>query len=109
MIFKINVQKTNLQKGFMMTEVLITALLIVIAMVGVLPLLFTGVKSSKTGKTRAILSNILQKEIEDFNQSNFSTVSEHIRSKLGATDYDEIFTQTTDSSPKNYSTSCLFR
>ncbi|MFN8576850.1 MAG: hypothetical protein U0354_08320 [Candidatus Sericytochromatia bacterium] len=71
MIFKINTRRTNFQKGFMLTEVLITALLIVIAMVGVLPILFSGVKSSKVSKTKSMLTNIAQKEVEYFNQMKY--------------------------------------
>ncbi len=72
MIFKINNQKTSIQKGFMITEVLITVFLIVLTMVGILPILFGGIKSSKVAKVRAVMSTYGQKELESFNQNSFS-------------------------------------
>lgn len=89
MLLKINNQKTRIQKGFMMTEVLITALLIVIAMVGILPILFSGMKTSKTTKLRATMTSIAQKEIETFNQSKFTNVLDTIKKDLvTAADYN---------------------
>ncbi|MBC7472879.1 MAG: hypothetical protein H7263_01210 [Candidatus Sericytochromatia bacterium] len=69
-------------KGFMITEVLITMLLIVIAMVGIVPILFQGVKTSKFSKFRAVGSNIVQKEIERFNQDRFSNVLARIEAGI---------------------------
>lgn len=71
MLLTINTQKTKLQKGFMITETLITALLIVITMVGILPLLFAGIKSSKVSKVRSVMNNLAQKEVEGFTQLGF--------------------------------------
>lgn len=85
MILKINKKITKPKKGFMMTEVLITALLIVITMVGVLPILFSGVKSSKTSKTRAVMMNIAQKEIEAFNQDKFNNIFNKIKNDMTVT------------------------
>lgn len=98
MIFKINTRRTNFQKGFMLTEVLITALLIVIAMVGVLPILFSGVKSSKVSKTRATMTSIAQKEIENFNQSRFDTILQTIKSGFSVSDYNTFLTTDENSS-----------
>lgn len=85
MIFRINTRRTNFQKGFMLTEVLITTVIIVIAMVGVLPLLFSGVKSAKVSKIRATMTSIAQKEVESFNQSTYT-----ILSKKYPTNYSDI-------------------
>lgn len=89
MLLSINTQKTKLQRGFMMTEVLITALLIVIAMVGILPILFSGVKSSKVSKTRSLMTNIAQKEIETFNQRKFDASLNFMVEKIGYIDEND--------------------
>lgn len=71
--------------GFMITEVLITMLLIVITMISIVPMFVVGIKTSKVSKNRTVEMKIAQEEIERFNQDKFSTAYDFIRNSYIAT------------------------
>lgn len=76
---KIRVLKT----GSIITEVLITMVIIVITMVSVIPMFYAGVKASKSSKAKSITTNIIQKEVEKMNQDNFNSILEKLKPFLG--------------------------
>ena len=70
------------KQGSLITEVLITMLLVVITIVSVVPMIYSGVKTSKLTKTRSVCSNIVQKEIEKFNQMRFSATMAKVKASI---------------------------
>lgn len=70
------------KQGSLITEVLITMLLVVITIVSVVPMIYSGVKTSKLTKTRSVCSNIVQKEIEKFNQMRFSATMAKVKALI---------------------------
>lgn len=73
-----------IKRGSIITEVLITMVIIVITMVSVIPMFYAGVKASKSSKAKSITTNIIQKEIEKLNQDNFDSISNKLKTLLGA-------------------------
>lgn len=69
----------KIKAGFLLTEVLITIVIIAIAMLAVTPVLFMGVKSGKIAKNKSFETNIAQKEIESFKQRDFVAVNKEIK------------------------------
>lgn len=74
--------KKKKQIGSMMTEVLITIVLILITFLTVMPMMFIGNKSTKITKNRAIELKIAQEEIEHFNKETFSSILEKIKAQV---------------------------
>lgn len=66
--------KITIKKGSIITEVLVTMVIIVITMVSIVPMFYTGLKASKTSKAKSINTNIVQKEIENLSQQKFSKI-----------------------------------
>lgn len=72
----------NVKSGFLLTEVLITIVIIAIAMLAVTPVLFMGVKSGKISKNKSFETNIAQKELESFKQKDFTGVSKELKNLM---------------------------
>lgn len=93
--------KINLKKGSIITEVLVTMVIIVITMVSIVPMFYTGVKASKSSKVKSINTNIVQKEIENLSQQKFSKVLAELEPliiALGANEFDNFKKDNSDSS-----------
>lgn len=90
-----NIKRIN-QNGSMMTEVLITVILILITLLTVMPMIFMGTKSTKITKNRAIEMKMAQEEIENFNRERFSVILDKIRNtgisgfEVGTSSYSEL-------------------
>lgn len=85
--------KTSIKKGSILTEVLVTMVIIVITMVSIVPMFYTGVKASKTSKAKSINTNIIQKEIENLSQQKFSKILleiEPLITALGVNEFDNF-------------------
>lgn len=75
-------RRKKIKSGFLLTEVLVTIVIIAIAMLAVTPVLFMGVKSGKIAKNKSFETNIAQKEIESFKQKDFVLVNKEIKNLM---------------------------
>ena len=80
------------QNGFMITEVLMTMIVIVITMVAIIPMFYAGVKTSRISKHRTVEMNIAQKEIEKFNQDKFFSVYNNIQTNSTPANFANFIT-----------------
>ncbi|MEK7432021.1 MAG: type II secretion system protein [Cyanobacteriota bacterium] len=74
--------KIKVKKGFLLTEVMLTIVIIAIAMLAITPVLFVGSRSGKIMKKKSVEINIAQREIETFKQKDFSTIRKEIETKI---------------------------
>ncbi len=83
--------KIKVKKGFLLTEVLITIVIIAIAMLAITPVLFVGSRSGKIIKKKSVEINIAQREIETFKQKDFTTIRTEIATKINnPADFDKF-------------------
>ncbi len=74
--------KIKVKKGFLLTEVMLTIVIIAIAMLAITPVLFVGSRSGKIMKKKSVEINIAQREIETFKQKDFSAIRKEIETKI---------------------------
>lgn len=74
----------------MITEVLVTTLLIVIAMLAVIPMLAIGVKSGNVSKGRSVEMHIAQERVEAYNTEKFTDIENFLKGEI--TDFEAFKT-----------------
>lgn len=75
-------KKFKRAKGSMITEVLITMLLIVIAMLAVIPMLSIGIKSGSISKNRSVEMLLAQERMESYSSESFADLESFLKSSI---------------------------